>query len=183
MLSIYPVCDSSFSQQDFNYCPSINKPPFHKNGTEAGDILKQAGGLQHLAENQDIAKILLDVINTPISPELTPANEQGKIEQKTEDIVGPYELHDFFLYYVLRYGYRPSKILFLAQSAFAGRYTDEVIKEKMKIFFKRFFNNQFKRSCFPDGPKTSVVSLSPRGDWRMPSDAMATNWLAELENL
>ncbi|WP_277069320.1 NAD(+) synthase [Prevotella corporis] len=142
--------------------------------------------IRYYVDNEDNANIcacLIDVIDTPISPELLPANDSGEIEQKTEDIVGPYELHDFFLYYVLRYGYRPSKILFLAQSAFAGRYTDEVIKEKMQIFFKRFFNNQFKRSCFPDGPKTSVVSLSPRGDWRMPSDAMATNWLAELENL
>ncbi|MGG6544747.1 UNVERIFIED_CONTAM: NAD(+) synthase [Prevotella sp. 15_C9] len=131
--------------------------------------------------NEDISTCLIDVINTPISPELLPANEAGEIEQKTEDIVGPYELHDFFLYYVLRYGFRPSKIIFLAQSAFAGVYTNEVIKKWLKVFIERFFKHQFKRSCLPDAPKTSVVSLSPRGDWRMPSDAMSTDWLAELE--
>ena len=126
---------------------------------------------------------LLDIIDTPISPELIPADEQGRIKQKTEDLVGPYELHDFFIYYFLRYGFSPSKIFVMAQKAFANDYDDDTIKKWLKTFCKRFFTQQFKRSCLPDGPKVGTVSLSPRGDWRMPSDASYTLWLQECEKL
>lgn len=127
---------------------------------------------------------LIDVIDTPISPELIPADENGEIAQKTEDLVGPYELHDFFLYYFLRYGFRPAKIFLYARSAFdAAAYPDDVIKHWMRTFFRRFFSQQFKRSCLPDGPKVGSVSLSPRGDWRMPSDASVAAWMAECDAL
>jgi NAD+ synthase (glutamine-hydrolysing) len=126
---------------------------------------------------------LLDIIDTPISPELIPADEKGRIKQKTEDLVGPYELHDFFIYYFLRYGFSPSKIFVMAQKAFAKDYDDETIKKWLKTFCKRFFTQQFKRSCLPDGPKVGTVSLSPRGDWRMPSDASYTLWVQECEKL
>ncbi|MBQ7419771.1 MAG: NAD(+) synthase [Prevotella sp.] len=126
---------------------------------------------------------LLDIIDTPISPELTPADAEGNIKQKTEDLVGPYELHDFFLYYFLRFGFRPAKIFFLATNAFKEKYEKEVIKKWLTTFFRRFFNQQFKRSCLPDGPKVGSVSLSPRGDWRMPSDASSALWLKECEAL
>ena len=126
---------------------------------------------------------LLDIVDTPISPELTPADEEGNIKQKTEDLVGPYELHDFFLYYMLRFGFRPAKIYMLAQRAFDGIYDDSTIKKWLTIFCRRFFSQQFKRSCLPDGPKVGSISLSPRGDWRMPSDACSTLWLQECEEL
>ena len=126
---------------------------------------------------------LLDIVDTPISPELIPADENGNIKQKTEDLVGPYELHDFFLYHFLRFGSSPAKIYFLAQQAFGGSYDKETIRKWLHTFFHRFFQQQFKRSCLPDGPKVGSVSLSPRGDWRMPSDAMATLWLKEIEGL
>ena len=126
---------------------------------------------------------LLDIVDTPISPELIPANEHGEIQQKTEDLVGPYELHDFFLYYFLRFGFRPSKIYYLANIAFKNIYGKETIKKWMATFFRRFFNQQFKRSCLPDGPKVGSISISPRGDWRMPSDANPTLWLREIEVL
>ena len=126
---------------------------------------------------------LLDIVDTPISPELIPADENGNIKQKTEDLVGPYELHDFFLYHFLRFGSSPAKIYFLAQQAFGGSYDKENIRKWLHTFFRRFFQQQFKRSCLPDGPKVGSVSLSPRGDWRMPSDAMATLWLKEIEGL
>lgn len=127
---------------------------------------------------------LLDIIDTPISPELIPAEEDGTIKQKTEDLVGPYELHDFFLYYFLRFGFRPSKIYLLARKAFdVADYKDETIKHWLKTFFRRFFTQQFKRSCLPDGPKVGSVSLSPRGDWRMPSDASSALWLKECDAL
>ena len=131
----------------------------------------------------DSKATLLDIIDTPISPELIPADEQGNIKQKTEDLVGPYELHDFFLYHFLRFGSRPAKIFFLAQKAFDGVYDDETIKKWLKNFCRRFFIQQFKRSCLPDGPKVGAVSLSPRGDWRMPSDASAALWIKECEEL
>ena len=127
--------------------------------------------------------ILLDIVDTPISPELTPADENGNIKQKTEDLVGPYELHDFFIYYFLRYGFSPKKIYVMAQKAFAKTYSDETIKKWLLTFCRRFFNQQFKRSCLPDGPKVGSVSLSPRGDWRMPSDASSAIWLKECEEL
>ena len=126
---------------------------------------------------------LLDIIDTPISPELIPADESGNIRQKTEDLVGPYELHDFFLYHFLRFGSRPAKIFYLAEIAFKGVYDSTTIKKWLTIFFRRFFSQQFKRSCLPDGPKVGSVSLSPRGDWRMPSDASAALWLKECEEL
>ena len=126
---------------------------------------------------------LLDIVDTPISPELIPADENGNIKQITEDLVGPYELHDFFLYYFLRCGFRPSKIFFLAARTFKGVYDEETIKKWLRIFFRRFFNQQFKRSCLPDGPKVGSISISPRGDWRMPSDASSEAWLREVENL
>lgn len=126
---------------------------------------------------------LLDIIDTPISPELIPADDQGNIKQKTEDLVGPYELHDFFIYYFLRYGFSPKKIFLLAQRAFADIYDEETIKKWLTTFCRRFFNQQFKRSCLPDGPKVGSVSLSPRGDWRMPSDASSSLWMKECEEL
>ena len=126
---------------------------------------------------------LLDIIDTPISPELIPADEQGNIKQKTEDLVGPYELHDFFIYYFLRYGFSPKKIFLLAQKAFVDTYDDATIKKWLTTFCRRFFNQQFKRSCLPDGPKVGSVSLSPRGDWRMPSDASSALWLNECQEL
>lgn len=126
---------------------------------------------------------LRDIANTPISPELTPANDAGEIAQKTEDLVGPYELHDFFIFYFLRYGFRPAKIFFLANKAFRGKYDSDIIKKWLTTFFRRFFSQQFKRSCLPDGPKVGSISLSPRGDWRMPSDASADMWIKECEEL
>ena len=126
---------------------------------------------------------LLDIIDTPVSPELLPADKDGRISQKTEDLVGPYELHDFFLYNFIRGGYRPAKILFLAEQAFRGSYDHATIRKWLEVFFRRFFSQQFKRSAMPDGPKVGSVALSPRGDWRMPSDASAAVWLKELETL
>ena len=142
--------------------------------------------VQSVAENgmdETSKATLLDIVDTPISPELIPADENGEIKQKTEDLVGPYELHDFFLYYFLRFGFRPSKIYFLAQTAFSGVYDDETIKKWLQTFFRRFFNQQFKRSCLPDGPKVGSISISPRGDWRMPSDASSAAWLKEIAEL
>ena len=128
----------------------------------------------------DQRKTLIDVIDTPISPELTPADAEGNIQQKTEDLVGPYELHDFFLYHILRWGFRPSKVLMLAQHAFGDKYDEDTIQHWLQTFCRRFFSQQFKRSCMPDGPKVGSVSLSPRGDWRMPSDAMSALWLKDI---
>ena len=154
--------------------------------------------VRHVAGTMnDVQAVLLDIIDTPISPELIPAAADGQIKQKTEDLVGPYELHDFFLYYFLRFGFRPRKIFILAQKAFSSsqasadeaenrtneEYTAEVIKHWLKIFFRRFFSQQFKRSCLPDGPKVGSVSLSPRGDWRMPSDAVSKLWIEECDAL
>ena len=123
---------------------------------------------------------LLDVLDTPVSPELLPA-KGGEISQVTEDLVGPYALHDFFLYYALRWAFPPEKILRLAEAAFAGEYDGETIRKWLRNFYRRFFQQQFKRSCLPDGPKIGSVTLSPRGDWRMPSDASAALWLAWAE--
>ena len=128
-------------------------------------------------DNPVVANTLHDIIDTPISPELTPADSDGNILQKTEDLVGPYELHDFFLYYMLRYGFSTERIEFLARKAFKGRYSDETIRHWLRTFMRRFFNQQFKRSCMPDGPKVGSVCLSPRGDWRMPSDASSALWM------
>ena len=138
--------------------------------------------VQWFADENDSA-VLRDILDTPVSPELLPPAE-GKISQVTEDLVGPYELHDFFLYYLLRFGFSPSKILFLVRhSELAKTYSDEVIVKWLKTFYRRFFSQQFKRSCMPDGAKVGTINLSPRGDWRMPSDAAATLWLQELETI
>ncbi len=134
--------------------------------------------------NNAIGTTLHDIVDTPISPELLPAHDNGEIKQKTEDLVGPYELHDFFMYHILRHGFRPSKIYMLARHAFAtSQYSDETIKKWLSTFFRRFFNQQFKRSCLPDGPMVGSCGLSPRGGWRMPSDASSAIWLKECENL
>jgi NAD+ synthase (glutamine-hydrolysing) len=140
--------------------------------------------VQWVAEHQmdeATALTLADVMDTPVSPELLPATDEGLISQKTEDLVGPYELHDFFIYYALRFGFSPKKILWMACRSFAGVYDEEIILKWLRVFYKRFFAQQFKRSCLPDGPKVGSVSLSPRGDWRMPSDAVVRLWLEELE--
>ncbi|MCI8840353.1 MAG: NAD(+) synthase [Oscillospiraceae bacterium] len=129
-----------------------------------------------------IGEVLRDILDTPVSPELLPPKD-GEIAQKTEDLVGPYELHDFFLYYAVRWGFPPRKVLRLAACAFGGRYDREALLKWLKNFYRRFFSQQFKRSCLPDGPKVGSVGLSPRGDWRMPSDAAAKLWLDELEEL
>jgi NAD+ synthase (glutamine-hydrolysing) len=126
--------------------------------------------------------VLMDVLDTPVSPELLPPKD-GKIAQKTEDLVGPYELHDFFLYQILRFGYHPEKIYRMAVYAFKDGYEEETILKWLKVFYRRFFSQQFKRSCMPDGPKVGSVAVSPRGDLRMPSDAVSHLWLEELENL
>lgn len=133
-------------------------------------------------DNQELKQVLFDILDTPVSPELLPP-KNGEIAQKTEDIVGPYELHDFFLYYVMRFGFSPQKIYRLAVRAFAGDYKEEEIQKWLKTFYKRFFSQQFKRSCLPDGPKVGSVALSPRGDWRMPSDASMALWKQQLEEL
>jgi NAD+ synthase (glutamine-hydrolysing) len=133
------------------------------------------------SENNEVAATLRDILDTPISPELLPADDEGKIAQKTEDVVGPYELHDFFLFHFLRNGFAPAKILKLAAIAFEDIYAPAVIKKWLGTFYKRFYSQQFKRSCLPDGVKVGSVCLSPRGDWRMPSDASADEMLRQLE--
>ena len=132
---------------------------------------------------KELSEVLLDVLDTPVSPELLPPEKDGKIAQKTEDLVGPYELHDFYLYYILRYGYHPGKIYRLAVMAFEGVYDNAVILKWLKVFYRRFFSQQFKRSCLPDGPKVGSAAVSPRGDLRMPSDACSRLWLEELEQI
>ncbi|MDE6691036.1 MAG: NAD(+) synthase, partial [Clostridia bacterium] len=129
----------------------------------------------------ELKKTLTSILNTEISPELLPPDKDGNIAQKTEDLVGPYELHDFFLYYFVRCGFEPDKILYIACKTFEGEYTEETIKKWLKTFIKRFFAQQFKRSCMPDGVKVGSVALSPRGDWRMPSDAVCALWLDYLK--
>ena len=135
------------------------------------------------AGDGELKRVLLDILDTPVSPELLPADENGEINQKTEDLVGPYELHDFFLYYALRWGFEPEKVLRFALYAFAGEYDRPFILHWLRTFYRRFFAQQFKRSCLPDGPKVGSVALSPRGDWRMPSDAVAAVWLDKVDRL
>ncbi len=135
------------------------------------------------ADAEALRTVLLDILDTPVSPELLPAAKDGGFSQQTEQLVGPYELHDFYLYYVLRCGFGPAKIYYLAQAAFRGRYAPDVLLFWLKNFYRRFFAQQFKRSCLPDGPKVGSVTLSPRGDWRMPSDACNALWMAELDTL
>lgn len=137
----------------------------------------------HYESEPLIQEILFDILDTPVSPELLPPSKEGHIVQKTEDLVGPYELHDFFMYYMIRFGYRPSKIFFLAQQAFKDTFDNQTIFKWLSTFYRRFFSQQFKRSSMPDGPKVGSVCLSPRGDWRMPSDASSTLWLNELKEL
>ena len=132
--------------------------------------------------DEELKEVLLDILDTPVSPELLPPKD-GKIAQKTEDLVGPYELHDFYLYYMLRAGFTPGKIYRIAGKSFAGVYDDETILKWLKTFYRRFFAQQFKRSCLPDGPKVGSVALSPRGDLRMPSDASARIWQDVLEKI
>jgi NAD+ synthase (glutamine-hydrolysing) len=133
------------------------------------------------SNSKTLHDVLYQILETPVSPELLPPKE-GDISQETEKILGPYEVHDFFLYYMMRLGHAPEKLLYLAKMAFKGRYEDGEITSWLKVFYKRFFSNQFKRSCLPDGPKVGSVALSPRGDWRMPSDASVAGWLARIEN-
>ncbi len=141
--------------------------------------------VQYEAENADgrLERVLMDILDTPVSPELLPADAQGNIAQKTEDLVGPYELHDFFLYHLMRWGETPEKIFRLARIAFAGEYDDATVLHWLRVFHRRFFNQQFIRSCMPDGPKVLPISLSPRGDWHMPSDASSRLWLEQIDAL
>ena len=131
---------------------------------------------------EELRNTLLDVLDTPVSPELLPPSE-GQIAQKTEELVGPYELHDFFLYYMLRAGFEPAKIYRLANYAFAGQYDAATVRKWLENFYRRFFAQQFKRSCLPDGPKVGSVAVSPRGDLRMPSDACAAAWMEQIRHL
>jgi len=131
----------------------------------------------------ELAAALRDVLDTPVSPELLPADKKGDIAQKTEDLVGPYELHDFFLYHLIRRGASPAKIYRLARYAFGDKYDGETVYKWLSVFMKRFFNQQFKRSCLPDGPKVGSVGVSPRGDLSMPSDASYAVWKRELDEL
>ena len=133
--------------------------------------------------NEELSSVLNDVLDTPVSPELLPPKEDGTIAQKTEDLVGPYELHDFFMYHMLRFGAEPDKIFRMAKYAFAGEYDDKTIYKWLRTFTWRFFAQQFKRSCLPDGPKVGSVAVSPRGDLRMPSDASSALWIKELDEL
>ena len=133
-------------------------------------------------DQKELKEALEDVLDTPVSPELLPP-KNGEIAQKTEDLVGPYELHDFFLYYVLRFGFPPAKVFRIAKLAFSGSFDEETILKWLKKFYWRFFSQQYKRSCVPDGPKSGSVAVSPRGDLRMPSDACAELWIRELESL
>lgn len=153
------------------------------NGSVPKTLVRHLVGWVAEHETGTVRETLLDIIDTPVSPELLPADEKGEIAQKTEDLVGPYELHDFFLYHFIRRGFAPEKLLMLAECAFAGSYSRQTILKWMQIFFRRFFAQQFKRSALPDGPKVGSVSLSPRGDWRMPSDASAALWLEAIEKL
>ncbi|HML36819.1 MAG TPA: NAD(+) synthase, partial [Bacillota bacterium] len=134
------------------------------------------------SDNDLLRETLQDIMDTPISPELLPPDPNGEIAQKTEDTVGPYILHDFFMFYTIRFGMSPKKLLYIAKNTFADEYSEEFIWKWLSVFYRRFFSQQFKRSCIPDGPKVGSVSLSPRGDWRMPSDADSSEWLKELEN-
>ena len=134
-------------------------------------------------DSDELSDVLVDVLETPVSPELLPAEDDGTIAQRTEDLVGPYELHDVFVYHVLRWGRRPRKVYRLACAAFAGTYEEKTIAKWLKVFYRRFFSQQFKRSCSPDGPAVGSVGLSPRGGLVMPSDASSALWLAELEEL
>lgn len=157
---------------------------YNVNGGVPKTLVKYlVGWFADTTDSEELRKVLIDIIDTPISPELVPSGSGEEIAQKTEELVGPYELHDFFLFHVLRNGFTPSRIFALASSAFEEKYTPAVIKKWLLTFYKRFFSQQFKRSCMPDGPKIGSVCLSPRGDWRMPSDAAPELWVNEVENI
>jgi len=149
--------------------------------TIAKDMQDGTAGFSRLENPKSLAKCLKAILNTPISPELLPLDADGNIEQKTEDKLGPYELHDFFLYHAISKRMSPERVLFIANKTFADDYDSETIKKWFKVFISRFFSQQFKRNCAPDGPKLISFGLSPRGDWRMPSDATAESWLSKLE--
>ena len=134
-------------------------------------------------ESDEIKEVLLDILDTPVSPELIPSGDGETIVQETESLVGPYELHDFFIYHILRFGFTPKKVYRLAKYVFEKDYDEETLLKWLKNFYRRFFMQQFKRSCLPDGPKVGSITLSPRGDWRMPSDASGRIWLKEVEEL
>ncbi len=151
--------------------------------TLVGHVVRHCANQAKQDGQEKVAAALYDILDTPVSPELLPAAADGKIAQKTEDLVGPYELHDFYLYYFIRYGFTPTKLYRMAQSAWGEKYSDEVLKKWLQVFFKRFFAQQFKRSCLPDGPQVGEISLSPRGAWQMPSDAASALWLNEIEKL
>ena len=151
--------------------------------TLVGHVVRYCANEAKENGQEKVAAALYDILDTPVSPELLPADADGKIAQKTEDLVGPYELHDFYLYYFIRYGFTPTKLYRMAQSAWGEKYSDEVLKKWLQVFFKRFFAQQFKRSCLPDGPQVGEISLSPRGAWQMPSDAASALWLNEIEKL
>ena len=151
--------------------------------TLVGHVVRHCAAQAKQSKQHKVAAALYDILDTPVSPELLPADADGKIAQKTEDLVGPYELHDFYLYYFIRYGFSPLKLYRMAQVVWGKKYSDEVLKKWLQVFFKRFFSQQFKRSCLPDGPQVSEISLSPRGGWQMPSDAASALWLSEVEKL
>ena len=151
--------------------------------TLIGHVVRHCANQAKENGQEKVAAALFDILDTPVSPELLPANSDGKIAQKTEDLVGPYELHDFYLYYFIRYGFSPLKLYRMAQSAWGEKYSDEALKKWLQVFFKRFFAQQFKRSCLPDGPQVGEITLSPRGGWQMPSDAASALWLCEVEKL
>ena len=151
--------------------------------TLIGHVVRYCANQAKENGQEKVAAALFDILDTPVSPELLPADADGKIAQKTEDLVGPYELHDFYLYYFIRYGFSPTKLYRMAQSAWGEKYSDEILKKWLQVFFKRFFAQQFKRSCLPDGPQVGEITLSPRGGWQMPSDAASALWLGEIEKL
>ena len=150
------------------------------NQTGAESIPDQKATRLASSDEAVLAAVLRDILDTPVSPELLPADSSGQIAQKTESILGAYELHDFFLYHFAKYGAAPEKLSYLAKYAFKGKHTDEEIDKALAVFISRFFTQQFKRSCIPDGPKVGTISLSPRADWRMPSDASFGDWLKEI---
>ena len=179
--------DASFSYSDVSLSSSYEaaKAAYNKAMAAQENIenLTVGGRNYILRSSQILERSGTSSTLTLKSSELIPAGTDGEIKQKTEDLVGPYELHDFFLYHLVHSKFRPSKILYLATCAFAGVYTDDIIRHWLRTFLRRFFSQQFKRSCMPDGPKVCSISLSPRGDWRMPSDATAGEWLNDIDNL
>ena len=146
-------------------------------------LVRHEAQLASEAGNTVLAGCLIDILETPVSPELLPTSESGEIAQETESIIGPYEIHDFYLYYILRYGFSPKKIFRIAQQALGSKYSSDVLVYWLRNFYRRFFMQQFKRSCLPDGPKTGTITLSPRSDWKMPSDALNTVWMEEAAQL